>query len=385
MDSEKQNTALIPQTAWDMVYLIRCALSGTEPDIGRVARMDQKMLYRLAAIHSLSALVGTALTDMDTGDMKGSWRTAVGMAVRKTVLFDAERSALLGWMEESGIWYMPLKGVVLKDDYPVYGIRQMADNDILFDASRAEEVRDWFVGRDYEVKAFAAGVHDSYLKAPIYNFEMHRMLFSPTLEGWYSYYENVKDRLVKDAGNKFGYHFTDEDFYIYFFAHAAKHFTGGGTGLRSLIDLYLYISKRPDLDWHYIEGELEKLDLKDEESGMRALANALFDPSAPLPDEALSAEQRALLSTIVSSGTYGTVELKVKNTLRKKGWGKLRYMLERFTVPVSAKNPAYADYASTYPLFYRHKLLLPLLPFYRTFRSMKAGRFKAEARAVRKA
>ena len=82
------------------------------------------------------------------------------------------------------------------------------------------------------------------------------------------------------------------------------------------------------MDWRYIEGELEKLGLKDDESGMRALANALFDPGVPLPEEALSAEQRALLSTIVSSGTYGTIELRVKNTIRKKGWGKLRYMVQ---------------------------------------------------------
>ena len=60
-------------------------------------------------------------------------------------------------------------------------------------------------------------------------------------------------------------------------------------------------------------------------------------------------------------------------------------MLNRFMVPVSAKNPDYDGFASMYPLFYRHKLLLPLLPFYRIFRSMKQGRFKAEARAVRKA
>ena len=160
MDTEKQNTQLIPQTAWDMIWLIRCALSGAKPDLERVAQMDQKQLYRLAALHSLTALVGTALAGMDTGEMKGPWQTAVGMAVRKTMLFDAERSALLGWMEENGIWYMPLKGVVLKDDYPVYGIRQMADNDILFDVSRAEEVRDWFVARDYAVKVCAGGVHD---------------------------------------------------------------------------------------------------------------------------------------------------------------------------------------------------------------------------------
>ena len=52
---------------------------------------------------------------------------------------------------------------------------------------------------------------------------------------------------------------------------------------------------------------------------------------------------------------------------------------------VSRKNKDYAAYAGMYPLFYKYKILLPLLPFYRTFRSMKAGRFKAEARAIKNA
>ena len=383
MDAEKQR--VISQTAWDMLYLIRCAIEQSKPDAVRLAQMDQMQLYALASFHSVAALVGTALQGMETGEMKSAWKEAVSKAIRKTLLFDAERAELFSWMEERKIWYAPLKGVVLKDYYPVYGTRQMADNDILYDASHATEVRDWFVQHGYEVKVFAAGVHDSYLKAPIFNFEMHRMLFSPSQETWSAYYESVKDRLVKDEGNGYGYHFKDEDFYVYFFTHAAKHFTGGGTGLRSLIDLYLYISNKPNLDWSYIEKELEKLRLREDEKNMRELANAVFGRSVLLPEEALTSDQYALLYTIISSGTYGTITQRITNTMRKNGWGRLRYMLHRFFVPMSKTNPLYSDYAGQYPFFYKHRILLPLLPFYRTFRAMKDGRFRAEARAISKA
>lgn len=47
--------------------------------------------------------------------------------------------------EKAGIWYLPLKGVILKEMYPVYGIRQMADNDILFDFTYRKEVKDIFL------------------------------------------------------------------------------------------------------------------------------------------------------------------------------------------------------------------------------------------------
>jgi hypothetical protein len=54
-------------------------------------------------------------------------------------------------------------------------------------------------------------------------------------------------------------------------------------------------------------------------------------------------------------------------------------------VPVSKKNRAYAAYAVRYQSFYKYKIFLPLLPFYRTFRAMKSGRFKSEVQAIKKA
>ena len=54
-------------------------------------------------------------------------------------------------------------------------------------------------------------------------------------------------------------------------------------------------------------------------------------------------------------------------------------------VPVSKKDPRYKSMSAAYPAFYRHRILLPALPFYRTFKAMKKGTFKAEAKALKKA
>ena len=63
-------------------------------------------------------------------------------AIRKMAIMDAEQAKVLAQLEDAGIWYMPLKGAVLKDLYPAYGIRQMGDRDILIDPDRAEDVRE---------------------------------------------------------------------------------------------------------------------------------------------------------------------------------------------------------------------------------------------------
>ena len=92
-----------------------------------------------------------------------------------------------------------------------------------------------------------------------------------------------------------------------------------------------------------------------------------------------------MLGYVMSSGAYGTFGHRVENAMEKNGYGKLRYALDRFLVPMSRKNKNYEAMAGVYPFFYEHKALLPLLPFYRTLRAMKNGKFKAEARAIKNA
>lgn len=101
------------------------------------------------------------------------------------MLLDSEREKIFSLFEKGGIWYLPLKGVILKEMYHVYGMRQMADNDILFDSTYRKEVKDIFLSLGYEMESYNKGNHDVYLKAPIYNYEMHVSLFDKTIPGFF--------------------------------------------------------------------------------------------------------------------------------------------------------------------------------------------------------
>lgn len=52
-------------------------------------------------------------------------------------------------------------------------------------------------------------------------------------------YANVKDKLLPDRGKSYQFHFTQEDFYVFVLAHAHKHCSHSGTGIRILTDLYV--------------------------------------------------------------------------------------------------------------------------------------------------
>ena len=94
---------------------------------------------------------------------------------------------------------------------------------------------------------------------------MHNALFGEYHKSeLFNYYRSVKDRLIKDPDNNFGYHFSANDLYIYITAHEYKHYSRGGTGIRSLLDTYVIWQKLGDeLNEDYIKAECTKLDISE--------------------------------------------------------------------------------------------------------------------------
>ena len=362
------------QIIQDTIYLVSCAVNDRQPDRDRVESMDLAEVYALAARHMVSAIVAFALERAEYKDAQSGRSLAV--ALSRATQFDKAWEEIKVQLIDAGIWYMPLKGAVLKGLYPKYGMREFADHDILFDVSRSEDVRTIMEELGFKTEHFGTGNHDCYHKMPCLNFEMHRSLFgSGHDERLYTYYQHVEDRLLGDGCEK---HFTSEDFYVYMIAHEYKHYANAGTGLRSLLDTYVYL-RATELDIDYVAAETEKLGMVEFESANRLLAQHLFS------GQELTEADEEMLEYVMSSGVYGTIGNRVENTMAKNGYGKLRYALDRFFVPVSKNDRRYESFAAMYPIFYEHKVLLPLLPFYRTLRAMKAGRFNAEARAIRDA
>ena len=345
----------------DLIYLIACAVRGDAPDRGRVDQMDLDAVCQLSAYHSLTALVAFALERIMP--LPYGFEQAKKKAIRKLVLFDIERSKIFRSLNSEGIWYLPLKGIVLKDCYPKYGMREMADNDVLCDAERMADVKRIMESLGFECEKYGKGVHDIYSKPPV-AFEMHRTLFDEKETKWlYDHYKNVKSKLIKVSEDGTEYRFSNEDLYIYFIAHEYKHYILGGTGLRSLADVYAFLNRwKDELDRSYIDEELNKLGIGDFERMNRDLSKAMFS------GRSLTENEKASLLYFVSSGTYGTVEGYLHSYISDKlsnddsGKAKRRYILGRLFVHGD-------ELKAKFPFFYRHKYLLPFLYIQRIFKA----------------
>ena len=343
----------------DVIYLARCAVNGEKPDAARIAGMDLRQLYRAADRHMMTAVTAAALEQAGIKD--AAFVQAQAKAMRRNAALDAELTRIASALEDAGIWYMPLKGAVIKDWYPRFGMRQMSDYDVLFDDARSDEVRAIMEGMGYTIDDYGRTHQDLYQKPPFYVFEMHRRLFDYNEKlPAFRYYADVKSRLLPD-GEGCRLRFAPEDFYVYMLAHEYKHYVGRGSGLRACLDLYVVLRRFGDsLDKSYIAGELQKLGLTEFERVSRELACALFG------DGEWTAETKAVLENRLLAGVYGSEENRVSRDVKQLGGGaagKLRYVLGRLIVSRQTVQEAY-------PFFWKHKVLLPLLPAYRLARGI---------------
>ena len=351
----------ITRIAKDMIYLVSCAVNGEAPDKARIAEMDLREVYRLSAMHMMTAAVACALERVMP--LPHAFDQAKKKAIRKLTLFELERSMIVQEFEKAGIWYMPLKGILLKDDYPEPFMREMTDNDILVDNTRMNDIRSIMERLGYSCEFFEQWHHDVYSKPPTLEFEMHRSLFPTDGEtaGFAAYFADIWDRLVPVSAC--GYAMTDEDFYCYLLCHAFKHYSHAGTGLRSLLDIFLFLRAHPAFRPETLSAELERLGLTKFERDMRSLSKKVFTRQ-PLSD----AEFREL-AYFVFSGNYGTAEnAQYHHTANSLGdddssRAKRKYLLRWVFISGEALE-------ARYPFVARHQILYPFLLVYRPIKGV---------------
>ena len=244
----------------------------------------------------------------------------------------------------------------------------------------------------FRVESCGKSNHDVFMKDPVYNFEMHTLLFEKFSDGewyhyykiWYQYYKNIKDRLLLDEGTSYCYHFKEEDFYLYMTVHTYKHYRYSGVGIRSLLDAYVYTAEKGgSMDWDYVAREADALKIADFEERSRRLAKKLFSSPVWTPDAGLTGEEEKMLSYFINSGTYGTTKNYVENRLRETGTGtgmlnsKLYYIYRRLF-------PSIKWFQKNEPFFAKHRILIPFFLVYRFFRRLfSKKKIRNELRAMK--
>lgn len=363
------------ETENTVIYLCRCILNNKPIEQDKLADIDLDALYRYTQYHLITALVCYALESTGIKDQR--FIQVKEKAIRKNMLLDAERKRIQEFFDEKQIWNMPLKGVILKELYPKIGMRQMSDNDILFDAGKRSEVSSFMKKSGYHQKNGSNDHCDEWVKEPLFNYEMHLNLFEEGCnQVFHDYYRDVFNKLIRNDDKTYEYKFTDEDFYIYMTAHAYKHCNIGGSGIRTLMDYYVFLKAKSDtLNMDYISDELKKLEIEEFENKLRNTAIHIFSGETELTDE-----EAGTFEFMSRSGTYGNLTNTMKTMSRLlNADNKTKYIFRRIF-------PNRAFYKRSFPIADKYPVLIPAVWTFRLFRApfKRSEIIKAEIRAFNK-
>ena len=350
------------------ICLIRSAMQET-PAPAIPEGITVKALFDFSRTHSLEALVGRALSPLLAGSSEAvwqQWRSRMDLLLSQSIIQLQERDDLIRLLTEAGICLMPIKGCWLKELYPDINDRQMCDLDMLIhpeDAAAAEAV---LLQAGYRREDTCLH-HISYFKPPNTALELHTRLLSPE-EVHSGYFEDPWEKAEPVPGFPRLFRLRAEDEYLFYLVHLYKHLYNGGTGIRSILDQFIFSRSFPNMDREYLEQELNTLGLAELARQVQTLSRCWFETGGKIPESL-----QPLAQILFRAGTYGNPEVQASyrmEQVRKKHRNPvirvLAYCLPRIFCPLSVMQ-------RSYPILNRLPVLLPVFWVVRIFAIMLAG------------
>ncbi len=325
--------------------------------------LNWKLIYDMAKMHSVEtmAFYGAEPFIRDDAELYQNWKKSRDANIAQSLHQIEARKEVFQALYEAGIRFLPLKGYEMKCLYPRPEFRQMADVDVLIDPENTSRAREIMIHLGYRQKE-ALPHHDEYFRPPFVTVEVHRQMLLVG-ESRQAYYDNIWDRALIDEENPGGYKLSPEDFYIYQIAHFEKHYSLMGSGIRSALDIYVYLNKfRTILNRDYIKEEFQKLNIYNFGTKMEYLSQFWF--SKQQPDIKISKDElNEIQKNIFLSGVYGSLEFsrfkKMSNLHIEKGF---KQTFHYFWTRIFTRKK---DFKNSYPFLRKYPFLLPFCWFHR--------------------
>lgn len=364
------------QTCAYLLTLLRCAILGKAAPAVPEA-LDFDAFFQLARRQQIYNIIFPLLAELPgvPEEEKARWESYTYTELMRTITMDHERGLLFAQLEAVGIDYMPLKGLLLREYYPKTSMRQMTDNDILYDPAQREHLLRIMRKAGYKMTACGEN-SDDFHKPPYATFEFHRTLFFSE-KAFCPCFDGIWQRAQRDAPDGHRYTMDVSDNYLYTVAHMYKHYSTNGCGVRFLVDVYLLYTKEAErLNRAYIESEFEKMGILDFARLALRLAQDLFAANP------LDKDEMQMLTVCMQGGVFGDSTLTLVRQLNAQGADltaaqrRRRYLWRRL---FPDKKKMYADFKT----LERYPWLLPwfyLLRFLRV--PFKRKSVLAETRQV---
>lgn len=272
-------------------------------------------------------------------------------------IFELEK--LTAELEKNNILHMPVKGSLIKYDYPQTDMRYMGDIDILIKESDICNVDVILKGMGYKNLSSGRDIHDEYEKPPFIMLELHNKLISKDNPA-YDYLSDIWDRAVLKEGCFYSYIPIKEDIYIHMIVHAVNHYYFGGIAPRIVLDFYVFLEKNKDrINLSYVKNIVKKMGYEDFAEKITRISYEWFSPEG----EGLYNDDLSMF--IVSSGSYGRMKNNV--LIRSAQMSKNGKSPSRLKFAINQAFPKLQVMKEIYPVLKKISFLLPVMWVYRIF------------------
>lgn len=368
------------------LYLLKCLRCFIQNENPGPFAGNWTSLIQLANIHSVTGILGYMI--MSYPDKSNE---QVAPVMRKQCLQTigifyqrAEKmKQLIQAMNESEIDHLLFKGYVLKDYYPIPELRSYGDVDFLirlYDRQNSDALmqREGFKRKTDWEPVF------SYLKDIEY-YEIHTDVMEVDVSDkadYKEYFSHTWER-AKLIGNH-TWMLLPEDHFLYLLTHIAKHINGSGAGIRMYMDIAVFLQHfENELDWVYLQKELEKLCFIDFVNMVLTVVQQYFGVVSPIALRSMDAQVLDdFMEYTMSGGTFGHVG-RDSGVLALKKQNRKDEKISRPKTFIMRLFPSAESIESRYTYLQGKKWLLPIAWVDRLFRTKNAWRYHAkEAKSI---
>lgn len=239
-----------------LIELTRCCLINEKAVLKE--DIDYKHLFLLARDHNLSGVIYCAVSSAENKDiidreLFSALENRFYDLIYTSNIQMQTLEELKELLSKAQIRFVPFKGAVLRDMFPVAESRAMGDIDILIDEKNRGSVKKLLTENGYKCKNSNGPVWD-YEKNGVL-FEVHTSILNGKIGACNApeYFKNAIDNAVF---NGFEGAFSDEYHFEYLLCHIAHHFWFYGAGIKLILDLAVML-KHGGIDLDKVISDLD--------------------------------------------------------------------------------------------------------------------------------
>lgn len=346
-----------------IISLIRSALTGEKASVP--ADTDWEQFLQLCKEHQISPIIyyGVENSNADIPkDVKNSLFKKVVIGIMQEQNQLAEYKKISNFLEENKIDFLPLKGIITKSLYPKPEMRIMCDMDILIKTEQYPIIHDFMLASGYNEGEESS--HELHWHKNFVTVEFHKRLISTnsTSRDYADYFGVGWEKALKSEPGSYLHRYSDEDFFIFSFAHFARHYREGGIGIRHFVEIWMLLNAYKDMDTDYLQKELKKLDLYDFYINIVKTAKNWFENGES------NEITEHITHTIFKDGSYGTTTRAIISGAAQsvQTEGKVKNFI-LFRIVRLIFSP-FSEMAGMFPFLKKAPFLLPIMWVFRWFK-----------------